>query len=510
MRAPLQLLLICLIVYMLAEDLQLLTTTTLGMPTIDEEIAAVTAKISSLEDEIAAAKMKGYSEAYIINLGEQMVELRKEKNLLLAKSLQIGTEGEIADIRRKHQYNEDTSKHSKENYSKSSSSAISPSTRPHGLSLPSSRSFTEKYPKSLGHKNGTNDPKEFDFETAWKAEVARDRMRDEQDQLYGKPIPSCHLVDAIDAKLSKRYPLGHYCSYPYYRDYLIVRDVTKNCKNIHGNVFYLSVLAVFKNEATIMREWLDHHIAHGVDHFYLIDDFSSDNSPEILHPYIEKGLVDMFPPSDSDLAFRQGAMYNRVFREVYAKNETTWLAIIDLDEFLYSPQEVDVRKVLRKHEDLAVVGVNWLIFGSSGYTHQPHSVVQSFVFRAHENPTEYKELLEHYKVYNSWKANFTFQDWQKSIVNTMYRVDSVDVHHSRVEGMMENLSVKRFPNNPPLIINHYIVQSKEWFMKVKATRGDVNNVVSDSARNLKYFQMCDINAEKDTRLKDQNKEQNII
>lgn len=42
-------------------------------------------------------------------------------------------------------------------------------------------------------------------------------------------------------------------------------------------------------------------------------------------------------------------------------------------------------------------------------------------------------------------------------------------------------------------------------MEVKARRGDVNNWFSDHARNKDYFDMCDINELRDTRLKLQNK-----
>ena len=35
--------------------------------------------------------------------------------------------------------------------------------------------------------------------------------------------------------------------------------------------YYLSVLAIFKNEKHIMKEWLLHHMKEGVEHFYLID-----------------------------------------------------------------------------------------------------------------------------------------------------------------------------------------------------------------------------------------------
>lgn len=47
------------------------------METVHEEILEVKAKISNLEDRIAAAERGGRSEEYIINLGQQLVELRR-------------------------------------------------------------------------------------------------------------------------------------------------------------------------------------------------------------------------------------------------------------------------------------------------------------------------------------------------------------------------------------------------------------------------------------------------
>lgn len=39
----------------------------------------------------------------------------------------------------------------------------------------------------------------------------------------------------------------------------------------------LGILAMFKNEAHIIKEWLNHYISEGVTFFYLINDNSNDN-----------------------------------------------------------------------------------------------------------------------------------------------------------------------------------------------------------------------------------------
>jgi hypothetical protein len=94
------------------------------------------------------------------------------------------------------------------------------------------------------------------------------------------------------------------------------------------NKYYLSIIAIFKNEACGIKEWLDHHIGHGVEHFYLVDDESSDNVLEILKPYIDKEIVSMHTTTSRWVPFRQTGIYKKVFSSIYAKNESKWVAII--------------------------------------------------------------------------------------------------------------------------------------------------------------------------------------
>ena len=64
------------------------------------------------------------------------------------------------------------------------------------------------------------------------------------------------------------------------------------------------------------------------------------------------------------MKFRQAALYKKAYIHITSKNESKWVGIFDLDEFLWSPRVVDVKRVLREHEDLSVIGINWLWFGS--------------------------------------------------------------------------------------------------------------------------------------------------
>ena len=54
------------------------------------------------------------------------------------------------------------------------------------------------------------------------------------------------------------------------------------------------IVAIFKNESHILKEWMEHYISQGIDKFFLIDHNSTDNYFHILQPYINSGMVELF------------------------------------------------------------------------------------------------------------------------------------------------------------------------------------------------------------------------
>ena len=114
-------------------------------------------------------------------------------------------------------------------------------------------------------------------------------------------------------------------------------------------------------------------------------------------------------------------------------------------------------------------------------------------------------MTAHYKILRPHQNDVN--DWQKNIINTDFRVHSIEVHQAYVEGISDNLSVERYRDNPPLMLNHYSIQSREFFIKNKGTRGDSNGYYSVSDRNMAWFEVCDINDVLDERLKKQKDEQ---
>ena len=92
----------------------------------------------------------------------------------------------------------------------------------------------------------------------------------------------------------------------------------------------LAIVAILKNEAPYLKEWLDYHLLAGVDHFYLYDNESPDNQAEVAAPYVEAGLVDYFPMPGKAM---QMVAYNDAIKRF--KFHCRYMAFIDGDEFIY-------------------------------------------------------------------------------------------------------------------------------------------------------------------------------
>ncbi|MBQ3101415.1 glycosyltransferase family 92 protein [bacterium] len=131
----------------------------------------------------------------------------------------------------------------------------------------------------------------------------------------------------------------------------------------------LSIVAIYKNEPDII-EWIEYHKLIGVQRFYLYDNESTDNSYELLAPYIQDGTVVYH--------FAQGKCQQMpVYRDAIFsyKNETNWLAIIDLDEYIVPVECENLSSFLEEYKDFPALGVNWVMFDSNGYEKRPNKLV---------------------------------------------------------------------------------------------------------------------------------------
>lgn len=159
--------------------------------------------------------------------------------------------------------------------------------------------------------------------------------------------------------------------------------------------YQLSLCAIFHNEARFLKEWIEFHRLQGVEHFYLYNHQSSDNFLEVLDPYIANETVELIEWNYSRgplLHFNtiQCNAYNDAIKR--AKHKTKWLAVIDTDEFLFSPKQPNLALFLKDYEGCAALAVNWMMFGTSNITEIPSGCLM-IEYLNQRAPKHYKDNI---------------------------------------------------------------------------------------------------------------------
>jgi len=237
----------------------------------------------------------------------------------------------------------------------------------------------------------------------------------------------------------------------------------------------LSIVAIMKNEGPYLKEWLDFHILVGIEKFYLYDNDSTDNTTEILKPYIKRGIVDYtFWPGKAQ---QQNAYTDCLNKHA---NDTKWLAIIDLDEFIVPVHYDTVPQYLETlPKNFAELIVGWVQYGSSGHKTKPDGL-----------------LMENYKRHalNSWGI--------KSIVNPRLVYESLNPHTHEVAGFIidENgkklgridQSENRNITTNKIRINHYVTKSFQEYV-ARMNQGSATTQLSTEYRSIEKFKWYDRN-----------------
>jgi hypothetical protein len=239
-------------------------------------------------------------------------------------------------------------------------------------------------------------------------------------------------------------------------------------------MYKISVGCVFRNEAHCIKEWLDHYLHHGVDHFYLINDNSTDDYLSIITPYMK--FITLYHDQKSYYLGRQRDMYNEhILPNI--KN-TKWLLIVDMDEFVWSPIDINLNNILNTCNHLGQIQIQDVLFGSNAHILQPDSIVNSFTMR--ENSP--RKCLKYF-------------------VNSEYEFSALNIHHATFKDIINEKTKFMLVDHHYFIVNHYSCQSKDFWIKVKCTRGDGDNY---KTRTIDDFVALDKNEVEDLRLKIQN------
>ncbi len=223
---------------------------------------------------------------------------------------------------------------------------------------------------------------------------------------------------------------------------------------------YLSVCAVFRDEAPYLQEWIEFHLLQGVGHFYLYNHRSDDYYWAVLGPYVEEGIVTLTrwmrdPP--------QFSAYNDALDNFGKDNR--WMAFIDIDEFLYAPTGFKLTDVLAsplyEHDvdgkPIGGLAVRWNIFGSNGHqTKTDGLVIERFTRRPALPDKHIKTIVKTAYAKSVGKNPHVFD----------FNYRAVAVNESG-RALPKEYAITEPEPNEIIRINHYHIKSREEYFQRK-------------------------------------------
>jgi hypothetical protein len=234
----------------------------------------------------------------------------------------------------------------------------------------------------------------------------------------------------------------------------------------------LGIASIQRNRGKWIVEWLAFHMLVGFESFYIYAHKTNDGMTETLLKLarrynIKIHLLDEQPQPQLQAYHHALNAYGR---------EVDWLAFLDGDEFLLPAQGLHVGPSLAQFETraLSALAVYWVCYGSNGHVKDPDGLVLQDYPRhsAHD-------YLPNRHVKSIVRGGQAAQVQGSHIFHTP--LGTFDEQHRPVHhGWMRDLE----PSYQHLRLNHYAVQSYDFFRQVKqnigAADGNPNLVRPDS------------------------------
>jgi hypothetical protein len=227
-------------------------------------------------------------------------------------------------------------------------------------------------------------------------------------------------------------------------------------------MYKISVLAMFKNESMIIKDWIEHYLREGVEHFYLIDNGSTDDYYEKIKIYDK--YITLTKDSTRLPKGTQTFLFNKIYLETI-KKETEWIIFCDIDEYIYARNgNNQIMDVLNKlPENVEKIWLPWKCFGSNGHKNQPNNIINNFSKRkeGYNKNDGFGKII--CRTANLERIMTCGHIVRLNKNNIMYNANSQKLEDCNLDE--ENCQQLN------LHLNHYMLMSEEYYLKVKSVRG---------------------------------------
>ena len=256
----------------------------------------------------------------------------------------------------------------------------------------------------------------------------------------------------------------------------------RNPKKFRDN---LAVVAIAKNEGAYFREWIEYHLAIGIDRFYIYDNESIDDTRTVLQDYIDRGIVVYtYLPGEK----KQFAAYTDCIDRI--RDNTRWLAAIDIDEFIFGLGKNNILDFLRRAPKKFVqFSFGSLEFGSNGHQRRPDGPVLKNYTRHAVRPYQCKSIANPRRIYNSRSAhkfevygvcgdeNYKLMRPTKKLMHD-FSINKIRINHYKFKSLEESLAKQK--RGSAVFGPQFIKFTDEYI----ARNEKINNEVFDDSANV--------------------------
>ena len=265
---------------------------------------------------------------------------------------------------------------------------------------------------------------------------------------------------------------------------------------------------ILYNELVYLEEWINFHLIQGVDKLYIYINYKKDSMNNTLFDDVKKKYSKNI--IFVHINFKHHIHVHHFFENYYQKHLNDWMTIIDIDEFLYSPLEnkkiTDIIQIYEQEKKYAI-GINWKCFGSNNIDKNPryevlktftkcsdkyfgiNQVIKSLFKISSIDKNNIKKMSIHkyplkkdYRYYTSTGLDYIQHNKNNFEKLKLYRKEYLQYINKLDNNIRCDNYILYNEENPWLIINHYILRSKEEY-KLKID----NNSCRKDRYNLNIF-----------------------
>jgi len=245
-----------------------------------------------------------------------------------------------------------------------------------------------------------------------------------------------------------------------------------------GYKYTLSCCALIKNEENFLKEWLDHYINEGVEHFYLIDNGSADNTLNIIKQY------------DNITLFKDTRKYPQYQQTMYKDNllpvikESKWSMIVDADELMKGQNNYTIKSYLETiPSNIFGIYVIWKMFIGKDKSKMGDMKSRFNYNYLHNSSMELKGKCE---------EDFRIFQYFMMFGKTLFRTENITNVGTHTQGLAGEIidnfgeKTKNKPetifesceyinesslNNANIVLNHYFIKTEqEYKNRLKFTK----------------------------------------